>query len=425
MLKQLLLLAFALILVSACAQKDIKEYVAENRIDIKTVSPDSTDFSDLYTFGKVIGDSRIVMLGEQDHGDAPTFLAKTRLIKYLHEQKGFNVLAFESDFFALNEGWDKLEKQKGKIDSFILGNIFGVWTKCKECDNLFYHYIAKTYQDKKPLVITGFDSQIHGIYSLETLKIFIDNYLKTKRINYAHTEKYKKDFLSFFDSIKYNDDIKKQINFNEALKQIDLELTTKDTAFFERMLLESLKANTESEISFLSKNNDFLNIRDKQMAENLKWLLKYKFPNEKIIVWAANSHILKHPELIENSTWNKWNNWNIMKTMGDFFIVDSLLNEQTYILGFDSRTGNAGRITNDKKNVVQTPFNDSFETWIPKNIPYAFIDFKQFRNENPIKKEYFFMKGVEHSANSALWTDVYDGIFYIRDMYPCGSSREK
>lgn len=103
MIKPFLLFTFISVALSACVQKDIKQFVVENRVDILSISPDSTDFSDLEAIGKAIGDSRIVMLGEQDHGDAPTFLAKTRLIKYLHEQKGFNVLAFESDFFALNE----------------------------------------------------------------------------------------------------------------------------------------------------------------------------------------------------------------------------------------------------------------------------------------------------------------------------------
>ncbi|HMI02184.1 MAG TPA: erythromycin esterase family protein [Pedobacter sp.] len=412
MLKQILLFTFIVITLSACVQKDIKTFVTENRVDIRTISPDSTDYSDLQAIGKAIGDSRIVMLGEQDHGDAPTFLAKTRLIKYLHEQKGFNVLAFESDFFALNEGWDRLAKTRTDIDGFLPDNIFSIWTKCEQCGNLLYSYIPKTYKDNKSLVITGFDSQVHGTYSLANLKIYIDSFLKRQHVKFTGTGKYKKDFYSFIDSIKYNKDIQKQRNFKEALKQIINELSTVDTAVFEMMLLKSLKANAESEISLLSKGNDYLEIRDKQMAENLRWLLKYKFPNEKIIVWAHNIHILKNPKLMDNPVW-KWRN------MGDFFTADKQLYAKTYVLGFNSRTGTAGRITNDKKFTVQPPVKNSFETWIPETIPYAFVDFKQFRTENPSAKTYFFMKGSFHNACSGLWTDMFDGIFYIRDMYPC------
>lgn len=201
MLNRLLVFAFISIVFSACVQKDIKQFVTENRVDIKTISPDSTNFSELEAIGQAIGDSRVVMMGEQDHGDSPAFLAKTRLIKYLHEKKGFNVLAFESDFFALNEGWDRLEKQKSKIDPFLLNNIFSVWTKCNSCDDLLYQYVPKTFRDKNPLIISGFDNQVHGLYSKEKLKTFLDNYLKSKKINYTNTEKYKVDFLSFIDSI--------------------------------------------------------------------------------------------------------------------------------------------------------------------------------------------------------------------------------
>src|SRR5262245_4385391 len=104
--------------------QDIKRYTKQNSNKIKTIEPDSVDYSDLEVIGDAIGNARVVMLGEQDHGDAPTFLAKTRIIKYLHEKKGFNVLAFESDFFGLNEGWDKLPKEKNNCILFSHLNIF-------------------------------------------------------------------------------------------------------------------------------------------------------------------------------------------------------------------------------------------------------------------------------------------------------------
>jgi erythromycin esterase len=58
----------------ADAQKQIKAYVTEKSVPIATIDPDSTDFSDLKPIGDAIGGSRIVMLGEQYHGDAPAYL---------------------------------------------------------------------------------------------------------------------------------------------------------------------------------------------------------------------------------------------------------------------------------------------------------------------------------------------------------------
>ncbi|RZK56002.1 MAG: hypothetical protein EOO87_06520, partial [Pedobacter sp.] len=183
---------------------------------------------------------------------------------------------------------------------------------------------------------------------------------------------------------------------------------------FEFLVLHNLQESCKSGISFLTNGKDYMEIRDKQMAENLKWLVNNKFPNQKIIVWAHSEHVLKNKNFIKPVFSNeKWTN------MGHFFTGDSLQNAQTYILGFNSKSGTAGRITNPKAYNVYSRKNNSFESWIADSTKYAFIDFKKFRGLNPMAMEYFNMKGKHHGYNEAVWTEVFDGIFYIRDMYPC------
>lgn len=50
------------------AQIDLKNFVKENAVSISTIQPDSSDFYELEAIGKSIGNSKIVMLGEQYDG---------------------------------------------------------------------------------------------------------------------------------------------------------------------------------------------------------------------------------------------------------------------------------------------------------------------------------------------------------------------
>lgn len=411
-MKKLIILILLFIAFKADAQKTIKKYVQENISSIKNIEPDSLDFSDLEVIGKAIGNSRIVMLGEQDHGDAPTFLAKTRLIKYLHEKKGFDVLAFESDFFALNEGWDNLIKDEIKIDTFLSQNIFSIWTNAKECSNLFYNYIPASYVGKNPLIITGFDSQVHGKYS-GNLKKYIADLLIKNDISFIKSKAFESTFLSFIDSTGISKDLDKHRLFISQIDTILKQLPKKLEGSFELLVLHNLQENSKSGISYLTKGKDYMEIRDKQMAENLKWLVNFKYPNQKIIVWAHNGHILKNKNLIKPVYNNE--NWT---NMGSYLAEDTAFIKQTYILGFNSKQGTAGRITISKTYTVSQVKKNSFEDWVGKSSRYAFLDFKKFRELNPNSINYFNMKGNHHSYNEAIWTNVFDGIFYIRDMYP-------
>lgn len=418
-MQKLILLTSALFLARISNAQSIKTFVKENQIQIHTIEPDSTDFTDLKLIGESIGNAKIVMLGEQDHGDAPTFLAKTRLIKYLHEKLGFSVLAFESDFFGLNYGFDKLEKNKPSIDSFIRKNIFPIWTGCNTCENLFYNYIPSTYQTEQPLRLTGFDNQLILGYSSKYLSFYLDSLFQSLNIPIIKEPNYKSEILPFLDSLriyyfksKVPDGYTKfETYLLEIQKQVSEKLSVKN--FWIQVINSMLSEFKEFHLNRKSKAENLaaFNFRDSQMASNLKWLSEVKFPNEKIIVWAANAHVAKYSD--------SSNDGSKMISMGSFLTRDEKLMNETYVIGFTSYQGKAGRL-GMKTYAVRKPKSNGFENWIDKTYDYAFVDFSDYRTKFSDQTESFFLKGLGHYiAFKKDWTKVFDGIYFIREMYPC------
>src|ERR1700730_14789000 len=71
-------------------------WVSDHALAVRGIDPADEDFADLMPLARVIGAARVVELGEATHGDGATFLAKGRLIRFLHRVMGFDVLAWES-----------------------------------------------------------------------------------------------------------------------------------------------------------------------------------------------------------------------------------------------------------------------------------------------------------------------------------------
>ena len=397
-------------------QDNIKKYVEGNTVQIKTIEPDSIDFSDLEAFGNSIGDSKIVMLGEQDHGDAPTFLAKTRLIKYLHEKKGFNVLAFESDFFGLNYGWDFVKNGSLSLDTFIRENIYPLWTYCNACNNLFRQYIPATLKTNNPLVLTGFDNQVFTI----PLYPILDSVLRSFKIPITQKTDYATVILPFLQSWgKIYNDSTAITKVNDYLLEIKAELLkVLPESNFWIITVENL---IQQNIEFKYLNKDYWkssNTRDRQMAANLNWLDKVKYSNQKIIVWAHSYHISKFAGHYPDNFMNEAN------SMGSVFTNDSINLKNTYILGFTSYEGTAGRLFKKKAYKVDKPKENSFENWVNKSFKFAFTDFKKYNSLFPKDAEPFYMSGavkgnLYHKNDKAQWNNIFDGVFYIKEMYPC------
>lgn len=395
------------------AQVNTKNYVIKNFYEIPSISLNDPQFKNFAEIGKSIGDSRIVLLGEQDHGDAATFFVKTQLVKYLHETKDFNVLAFESDFFGLNLGWDNLPKTDEKIRSFLKKNIYSIWSNCDACEDLLYNYIPKTFKTKKPLLVSGFDSQLTLDYSKTYLKKYIDSLLPLSIINKDSLAYYRQSFAEIVDSISISSSLSKHQFYSSILDRVEKRLDISQSRFG-RQIFDNLRTNVNFAISFLSKTPNSKELRDAQMAKNLLWLLKYKFPNEKFIVWASNAHIVKRSDLAKVGRLQE-------KSMSQF-ITESAYRPKLYSIGFTSNNGIAGRLKTENYKILPA-LKNSFESWISESAKFGFLNLQSINGKN-VPNEPFLMKGIGHYYNYAIWSKMYDGLFYIRDMYACKSLSE-
>ncbi len=416
-LKQVVFLLLSIKGLDGVYAQEIKQYVQQNAVTITTNQPDSIDFSDLETMGNAIGDARVVFLGEQDHGDAPAFLAKTRLIKYLHEKKGFNIVAFESDFFALNYEWDNIPRTNLAVDSFLQKNIFPLWTFCDACGQLFYDYIPKTQASANPIQMSGFDNQMVLYYSSKNLSKKLDSVLRSYNLPITKEANYSTAIIPLIDSLKRyqlkdTSQYSPQLNYLLIIKDQLGKLVRAD--HFWMMIIDNLIAENY-EYRRINKFIESSNARDEQMAKNLLWLATVKYPNEKIIAWAHNTHISKYAGHYNQRFIDK------NRYMGSVFDEIKGNAIKTYTLGFTSYTGTYGRLGSKSKK-VKSPKSNGFEKWIPGSANFAFVDLKKFITANPGATSGFFMKGQHHFGSlKAPWYKIYDGVFFIRNMYPCKS----
>ena len=297
---------------------------------IKTIDPKDEDFSDLQFLKKIIErDSvQIIMLGEQTHGDGSTFLAKTRLIKFLYKEAGFDVLAFESGLFDCTYAWDRI-KQNRKYYDEIRRAVFPMWVGTKECEELL-DYLQSTLTTSRPLELSGFDSRITGD-GYNNCSVFCEQMKNLVPDLLTINEDSLFEKLACLDEeIKNSEDITYNLSLlDKVCNKFDSLAKINNNYEYWRNVVYGVRTTYKRFTSYgldgAIINSEF-NGRDIQMGNNLVWLSKNKYKKRKIIVWAASFHNFRRlGELVSVDEKYKFINEVYKKTitMGDV-LYDSL-----------------------------------------------------------------------------------------------------
>ena len=398
------------------------DWIKENAVPFTSIDPADDDFSDLESLKELIGDARVVQLGEQSHGDGTCFLTKTRLVKFLHQEMGFDVIAFESGLYDCKVAWDVIKSGEGNpVQNASLG-VFGIWTGSAQTSPM-WNYLDENANSENPLELAGFDCQFTGGASrkLRDDLANLTDQLKIKGLSDDEWEQFdrtlgkilayekptqpKRKFLSTLSVLKH------------AVSQADEDVLSTDDAKFWAQQFDSMADHCGRQWQD-EGNIAGLMSRDEQMARNLVWLARERYADRKIIVWAASFHIMRNPPEIQS--FNGSVDYSEMIQMGHR--VHEELGDEVYTIGFTAYEGRAGAYHLNKYNIGEAP-EGTFESLCKAaELENGFVPFRGTKESAPWLHEFRFARPMGYSWMNARWPNHFDAMIFNRKMRPSTSN---
>lgn len=398
---------------------------------IRTINSIDEDYSDLQPLKEILKDKRIVLLGEQSHGEGASFEAKVRLIKFLHKELGFDMLSFESGFYDNYVAYQKLDKNNYQ-NSPLKESIYSMWSDSREFEPLL-QYIHHHSESTNPLFVSGFDNQESVFFSEEYLKdikkelgknltLSSEDFTALEQVILGGPEfitTYQDDSIKFFSAAdKLSKSFKKTILTNNSVK---IKMLRQAFISWFELIKYGIDQMNEKEIKVQ-------NPRDLQMAHNLIYLANL-YPERKIIAWGASYHFANKIELYKNTdltkqfisrldSMNKSHDpTDLDKEIDGAIPMGRLLKDyfgtDIYSLAFSSYDGDFGILGSEPTPLkpIQPP-KGSIEYELIKN-KIAFVDYNN-KNINTS----FYSSALANLPVLAPWHKIFDGLFFIKTSFP-------
>jgi erythromycin esterase len=441
-------------------------------VPVRSIAPDDDDFSDLAPIAAAIGGARIVQLGETTHGDGAAFAAKVRLVKFLHQHHGFDVLLWESGMYDVRVVDESLRAGADPAAAARLG-VFAVWSQSAEVLPLF-EYASASHTGSRPLEMAGFDMQfsapgigddvralergllrfveeidqdavrdsaialarssIEGFQRLYAMAIARSEFQRALRE--AGVTEAERDSLRAWRETR-------QASFAPSAQDLDRCLVaTEELLHILRERQATLAdSGAELEVDFMARvvgnlrdyglnwysygrlglggdNPEFIaagNRRDARMADNIRWFAERKYPDRKLIVWAHNGHVMNahlHPDYTRPTAEPVDGG---LKQMGAH--VAERFGQAVYTIAFIAFAGEYGLATTRNVNPIREMPADGIEALLHElGHSQAFLDLRRLPSGHWLRQPATMAIWNYRPEISDDWTRIFDGIFFIDRM---------
>lgn len=378
---------------------DRVQWLEKNAAIIRSIDPNDTNYADLQPLQQAIGNARIVLLGGMMQAEVTR--SKERLVRFLHEQMGFDVLVLDVPVFdaeILDRALDESPAPPKDLLEMSAIPYRAADGKIAKSDDLFT-YARESRQTSKQLHISGYSSTVpRNKDYLKQLFQFIDRL--DPRLAQSEDRKAVRAVLD--PSVLRQDPDRAKHTVAAGLPALGRLQEGLSRVASKGALARELSFYQETLAGVDQWAQAFVAPESHRLSNSLAWVAKTWRPTSKIIVWGSN--LLVGRKLAEVKTPLGAGN---AATQSPGSILEKEFPGNAYAMGFmevENPSPPAG--------AAGAPLAGNLESLLQAvGKPYLFVDLRTLAANHWLRGP--LSSTLAPGVDTANWAEHFDGLFYI------------